>query len=57
VKTHRFPHNLDDSRPLDDNDDDIPHTHYLESKRNTKDIVPESTNTKPVTKMKRISKL
>jgi hypothetical protein len=63
MKIHRFPHNLDDSRPLDtesddddDDDDDIPDTQYDESRRNTDYILSESINSKPITKMKRISK-
>ena len=58
MKSYRFPHNLDDSRPFDSesDDDDIPQTDYLESKSNTKDIPTESTNLKSITKMKRLSK-
>jgi hypothetical protein len=58
VKIHRFPHNLDDSRPYDDeiDDDDIPDTQYTKLNRSTNDMLSKSKNSKPITKMKRKSK-
>jgi hypothetical protein len=50
VKIHRFPHNLDDSRPLDDDDDDD--DQYYEFIENPNNILFESTNSKSITNMK-----
>jgi hypothetical protein len=58
-KIPQFPHNLDDSRPYDDEFDDnndIQDTQYFESRRNTNNTLFESKNPKPITKMKRRSK-
>jgi hypothetical protein len=56
MKVHRFSHNLDDSRPLDDESEDILDIQFVESRQPTNHILSESTNTKPITKMKKISK-
>jgi hypothetical protein len=50
VKIHRFPHNLDDSRPLDDDDDDD--DQYYEFIENPNNTLFESTNSKSITNMK-----
>ncbi|CAF1056274.1 unnamed protein product [Rotaria sordida] len=55
-ENHRFRRNLDDSRPFNESDQDIRNTPYLESKRNTTNTLPESTNLKTIIKMKRLSK-
>lgn len=52
-KIHRFSHNLDDSRPL--NNEDISEAYYSALRRNTQDILPESTNLKPTVRMRRIT--
>ena len=49
IQVHRFPHNLDDSRPLDDDDDQYHEPEGVE-------IFSQSINVKPITKMKRASK-
>lgn len=51
IQVHRFPHNLDDSRPLDNDDDD---DEYFEPEG--VEIIPQPINVKPITKMKRASK-
>lgn len=55
MKIHRFPHTLDDSRPYDDELDDD--DNILDGpERNLNITLPETTNYKPIIKMKRISK-
>ncbi|CAF5010506.1 unnamed protein product, partial [Rotaria sp. Silwood1] len=55
-ENHRFPHNLDDSRPFNESDEDIPDIPYLKSRRRTTNTLPESTNSKPISKTNRLSK-
>lgn len=55
IQVHRFPHNLDDSRPLD-NDDDDDNEQYFDPEGEIKETLPEPIIVKPITKMKRASK-
>ncbi|CAF2512495.1 unnamed protein product [Rotaria sp. Silwood2] len=57
-ENRRFLHNLDDSRPFNESDENIsmPRTPYLESRRHTTNTLPEATNSKTIIKMNRFSK-
>jgi hypothetical protein len=55
LQVYRFPHNLDDSRPIDD-DDNISDDQYYDFIENPNNTTFESTNSKPITSMKRLSK-
>ena len=53
IQVHRFPHNLDDSRPLDDDDDN---DQFYDPEGEVRETLAESIPVKPITKMKRASK-